>query len=196
VSFAEQAVKTQGVLAFREAVKILSHADLFPSAARAVFLLNPPNHPSSSAAGAWRWLLHGVLPVVAGAAIYVLFRAPHLRVFGWLRAMGLGDAVPAARAWAGPAAEHLPQWRGPARRAWLCAGIALGAGGELGQLAGLVPGVWDPADLLLCGLAWAAAIHLNPPGATDEQAARVRADRGRVRRAGGREHGRRLARSG
>jgi hypothetical protein len=57
-----------------------------------------------------RYLLHGVLPVVLGAAIYVLLRSPRLRVFDWLQAVGLGDAVPAARAWARPAAEHLPQW--------------------------------------------------------------------------------------
>lgn len=162
-----------------------------------------------------RSLLHGVLPLVLGAAIYVLFRSPHLRVFAWLQAMGLGEAVPAARAWARPAAEHLPGWvlysapdglwvygltaclaivwrgePGWSRRGWLCAGIALGAGGELGQLAGRVPGVFDPADLLLSVAAWGAAIVLNLSGASNEEAARVGADRGRVRRAGDGEHGR------
>jgi hypothetical protein len=166
----------------------------------------------------WRYLLHVVLPVALGAAIYVLFRSPRLRVFDWLQAMGLGNAVPAARAWARPAGEHLPEWllfsapdglwvygltaclalvwRGapsPARRAWLCAGVALGAGGELGQLAGLVPGVFDPADLLLCVVAGGAAIVLNLSGATNGEAARVGADRGGVRRAGDGEHGRGLA---
>mgnify|MGYP004504346849 CR=1 FL=1 len=152
-----------------------------------------------------------------GAAIYVLFRSPRLRVFDWLRAAGLGGAVPAARAWARPAAEHLPEWLlysapdglwvygltaslaivwrgepGRARRCWLCAGLALGAGGELGQLAGLVPGVWDPADLLLSAGAWGAAIVLNLWGASNEEAARVGAGGGRVRRAGDGEHGRRF----
>lgn len=136
-----------------------------------------------------RYLLHGVLPVVLGAAIYVLFRSPRLRVFDWLHTLGAGGAVPAARAWARPAAEHLPEWLlfsapdglwvygltaclalvwrgapGRARRWWLCAGIALGAGGELGQLAGVVPGVFDPADLLLSVVAWGAAIVLNLSG--------------------------------
>jgi hypothetical protein len=168
--------------------------------------------------GRARWLLHGVLPVVLGAAIYVLFRSPRLRVFDWLHALGLGEAVPAARAWARPAAEHLPGWLlysapdglwvygltgclalawrgapGRARRLWLCVGVVLGVGGELGQLVGLVPGVFDPADVLLCALAWGAAIHLNPAGATDEEAARVGDDRGRVRRPRAGEHGRRLA---
>lgn len=164
-----------------------------------------------------RYLLHGVLPVVAGAAIYVLFRSPRLRVFDWLQAAGLGGAVPAARAWARPAVDVLPEWLlfsapdglwiygltaclalvwrgepGRARRLWLCLPILLGGGGELGQLAGLVPGVFDPADLLLSLAAWGAAILLNLPGATDGKAARVGADRGRVRPAGGGEHGRRL----
>jgi hypothetical protein len=166
----------------------------------------------------WRYLLHVAAPVVLGAAIYVLFRSPRLRVFGWLRAVGLGEVVPAARAWARPAAEHLPQWLlysapdglwvygltaclalvwrgapGRARRAWLCAGLALGAGGELGQWIGVVPGVHDRADLLLCVLAWGAALVLNLSGATNGEAARVGADRGRVRRAGDGEHGRGLA---
>lgn len=140
----------------------------------------------------WRYLLHGVLPVLAAAAIYVLFRSPRLRAFSWLDAWGLGDLVAVARVWARPAAEHLPQWllfsapdalwvyaltaclaivwRGErtARRWWLCAGIALAAGGELGQWIGLVPGVFDPADLLLSLAAWGAAIVLNPSGASDE----------------------------
>jgi hypothetical protein len=180
--------------------------------------LNPPHTHPRAASVPWRSLLHVALPVLLGAAIYVLFRSPRLRVFGWLRAAGLGDAVPAARAWAGPAAEHLPSWLlysapdglwvygltaclalvwrgapGRARRAWLCAGVVLGAGGELGQLAGRVPGVFDPADLLLCLLVGAAAIVLNPSGATNEEAAGVGAGGGRVRRAGDGEHGRGLA---
>ncbi len=163
-------------------------------------------------------LLHVVVPVVVGAAIYVLFRSPRLRVFRWLHALGLGDAVPAARAWARPLADRLPEWvlfsapdglwvygltaclalvwrgtPGPARRGWLCVGLALGAGGELGQRMGLVPGVWDPADLLLCVAAWGAALVLNLSGAVDEQAGAVGDDRGDVRVAGAGEHGRRLA---
>lgn len=149
--------------------------------------LNPTHTDLRAAPMRLRYLLHVALPVVLGAAIYVLFRSPRLRVFDWLHAAGLGDAVPAARAWAQPAAEHLPPWLlysapdglwvygltaclalvwrgapGRARRAWLCAGILLGAGGELGQLAGPVPGVFDPADLLLCVLAGGAAIVMNP----------------------------------
>jgi hypothetical protein len=165
-----------------------------------------------------RYLLHVVVPVLVGAAIYVLFRSPRLRVFDWLQAMGMDGAVPASRAWARPAAEHLPEWLlysapdglwvygltaclalvwrgepGRARRRWLCVGIALGLGGELGQLAGLVPGIFDAADVLLCVVAWGAALVLNQPGATDAEAARV-GDGGRhLRRAGAGEHGRGLA---
>lgn len=176
------------------------------------------DHPANAVRLRWRYLLHGVVPVMIGAAIYVLFRSPRLRVFEWLEAMGLGAAVPAVRAWARPAAEHLPEWllysvpdglwvygltaslalvwRGEparARRAWVCVGIALGVGGELGQLAGVVPGVFDAADLGLCFVAWGAALVLNQPGAIDEKGARLGDDRRGVRRAGGGEHGRRLA---
>jgi hypothetical protein len=179
--------------------------------------VNPPPAEARQRADWPRYLLHVGVPVLVGAAIYVLFRSPRLRVFGWLAALGLGDAVPAARAWARPAAERLPEWLlysapdglwvygltaclalawrgepGRARRMWLCAGIALGAGGELGQMAGWVPGVFDPADLVLCLAAWGAAIVLNQPGARDEEAARVGDGGGRLRRAGAGEHGRRL----
>jgi hypothetical protein len=162
-------------------------------------------------------VLHVVLPVLLGAAVYVLFRSPTLRVFQWLDALGLGGLVPAARAWARPIGEHLPGWLlfsapdglwvygltaclalvwrgepGRGRRAWLCVGLALGAGGEVGQWMGLVPGVFDGADLLLCLAAWGAALVLNLRGDVDEEAGAVGDGRRGVRRAGAGERGRRL----
>jgi hypothetical protein len=178
----------------------------------------PLSIPLPRRSPASRYALHVAVPVILGAAIYVLFRSPRLRVFQWLDAMGLGTTVPAARVWARPLADRLPEWLlfsapdglwvygltaclalvwrgepGRARWAWLCVGLALGAGGELGQWMGLVPGVFDPADLLLCVAAWGAALVLNLSGAVDEEAGAVGGDRGGVRRAGAGEHGRRLA---
>lgn len=107
------------------------------------------------------YLLHVALPVIVGAAIYVLFRSPRLRVFHWLQAVGLGGAVEAARGWARPAAEYLAEWLlysapdglwvygltaclalvwrgepGRTRRAWLCVGVAPGSAVSWGSWRG------------------------------------------------------------
>ena len=127
--------------------------------------------------------MHVALPVALGAAVYLLWRAPHLRVFRWAEAVRADAAVERLRAWAAGARPHLPEaflfslpdalwvyaltaalalvWRrerGPAAAAWLAVGPLLGVGSELGQRAGMVPGTFDPLDAALCalaaGLAW------------------------------------------
>ena len=131
-------------------------------------------------------LLHVVLPVIAGAAIYVLWRSPTLQVFHWLEAAGVGSVVRALRAAAAPARSLLPPWvllslpdglwvyaltawlaqiwrgaKGRARVAWLSVGPCLGVGSELGQWAGLVPGTFDVADLIAGAAAAALSLALN-----------------------------------
>jgi len=44
---------------------------------------------------------------------------------------------------------------------WLSMGLLLGASSELGQLAGVLPGAFDPIDLLVCLIAPAAALLLT-----------------------------------
>ena len=45
-------------------------------------------------------LLHVILPVVVGAAIYVVWRVPTLRVFEWANAVGLGGVISTFRVFA------------------------------------------------------------------------------------------------
>jgi hypothetical protein len=130
-------------------------------------------------------MIHVVGPVAAGAAIYLLFRTPHLLVFSWTGAVGMNGMLESARYAASPVAAAMPGWllysapdglwvyaltaamlavwRGdpsPGRHPWIAAGLVLGAGGELGQLAGAVPGTFDLVDLLLSFAAFAAAVYL------------------------------------
>lgn len=131
-------------------------------------------------------LVHVVLPVIAGAAIYVLWRAPSLLVFRWLDLVGADQFAHLARGAASPARPLLPSWvlftlpdalwvyaltaclsriwrgsRGASRVAWLSVGPVLGVGSELGQLAGVVPGTFDVVDLCAAAAAAALALLLN-----------------------------------
>jgi len=132
-------------------------------------------------------ILHVIAPLVAGAAIYLLLRAPTLLVFGWVDAAGGEAALRAARGhtlayaralgdtalFSAPdalwvyalTAAMLLVWRGQpgrARHAWIVSGVLLGAGSELGQLAGVVPGTFDGRDLLVSVGAFALALLLTP----------------------------------
>lgn len=118
-------------------------------------------------------VVHVLLPVVAGAAIYVLWRSPFLRVFQWLDTAGAATPVRSLRAAVMPARAWLPSWvlfslpdglwvyaltswltriwrdaAGRGRWLWLSIGPVLGIGSELGQWAGLVPGTFDVVDLV------------------------------------------------
>ena len=93
-------------------------------------------------------------------------------MFRWAELLGCSDLVQALRLSAAPLKDQLPGWvlfsfpdaawvysataaylsiwRG-ARSAeavfWVLLAGSLGIGGELGQMAGLVPGTFDPVDL-------------------------------------------------
>lgn len=128
---------------------------------------------------------HVAAPVALGAAIYLLWRAPHLRMFGWAGAVGADGMVGRLRMMGEGARGAVPDlvlfslpdalwvyaltaalalvWRarrGPAALAWMSLGPLLGVASELGQLAGAVPGTFDPADVLLGTLAAALAYRL------------------------------------
>jgi hypothetical protein len=129
-------------------------------------------------------IVHSVLPVLAGGTIYLCWRSPTMLMFRWFSYLGLDAAVEHLRSFAAPAAGYVPGWvlfsspdalwvyaltaftaslwlgvehHGP-RLAWLSAGLIFGAGGELGQLFGLVPGTFDTIDFALCLLAFAGAL--------------------------------------
>ena len=120
--------------------------------------------------------LHVVGPTAVGAAIYLLWRSPVLRVFDWVRAVGLGSPLDAAR----DAVKHVPLpdlvlyvlpdvlwtyaltafmahvWRdrlGPQAWPWLATGVVIGSGGEVLQAAGILPGTFDWLDLVGCAAA-------------------------------------------
>jgi len=121
----------------------------------------------------WRnFGFHVVGPVVLGSAIYLVCRSPTLRVFDWVAQVGAARRIETMRAFAWPVAHSLPEWlrfsipdglwtyaltsamglvwsgrhSAPAF-GWMMVGIAFGAGGELGQAVGLVPGTFDLVDL-------------------------------------------------
>lgn len=48
------------------------------------------------------------------------------------------------------------------RRMWVCVGGVLGAGGEIGQAVGIVPGTFDLMDLVLCVMAAVVAALVTP----------------------------------
>ncbi|MCP4803933.1 MAG: hypothetical protein GY913_14570 [Proteobacteria bacterium] len=114
--------------------------------------------------------------MLLGAGIYLLWRSPVLRVFGWVRAVGLGDVLGSLReavaGWPVPdvVLYVLPDmlwtyaltafmahvWRdrmGPGALVWLSSGVVIGSGGELLQAAGILPGTFDWLDLVGCAAA-------------------------------------------
>ena len=109
-----------------------------------------------------------------GTVIYILFRAKTLLVFDWLEMVSLAAIVELWRRrccmrsmgrafyyslpdglWVGAFAICLNQRvvagapHSQAPYLWICLPVALGVGSELGQLCGVVPGTFDPYDILL-----------------------------------------------
>lgn len=131
---------------------------------------------------------HVVAPLAAGIAVYLLFRSNALLVFRWIELAGLGGALAELRALAAPLRPLLPGWflysapdglwvyavtsfmcltwrdESAARAAlWIAAGPVLAIGWELAQLLRLVPGTFDPADLVSCAIATGASIAAHRP---------------------------------
>jgi hypothetical protein len=128
------------------------------------------------------WLGHAALPVALGGLLYAAFRSEALLGFRFARAIGGIEPVDALRSavqgWAPPgwvtlslpdalwayalawAVERTTRPLSPAERsAWLLLPIALGPGFEIGQGAALVPGTFDPLDLVLTALAVGLALR-------------------------------------
>ena len=128
--------------------------------------------------------IHVLLPLVVGGLVYVCWRDPNLLMFKWFGALGLEPAIQSLRIGTSAAQTAVPHWAIyslpdglwvyaltalmihlwrdvhslPLKIAWLSMGMLLGAGSELGQLAGVLPGAFDPMDLLVCLAAPAAAL--------------------------------------
>lgn len=121
------------------------------------------------------WLVHVATPLALGAWLYIGYRSD--RLLGWAWGRLLGVEAPARALRDATAALHVapPDWlvyslpdalwvhalgfavarvwngvRGGERLVWLVVPALLGPGAELAQEVGLLPGTFDPLDLLLC----------------------------------------------
>jgi hypothetical protein len=127
--------------------------------------------------------VHILLPLVLGGFIYICWRETNLLMFRWLGAVGLDPLTNALRSLTAPAKKVLPHWfvyslpdglwvyaltsfmllvwrntdSLPTKMLWCSLGLLLGAGIEIGQLAGVVPGTFDYGDLIVCLIAPTAA---------------------------------------
>lgn len=128
-------------------------------------------------------LIHILSPVALGASIYLLFRVDTLLVFKWMEFLLLDNFIRTARNAVSGWLEYIPDfilftvpdglwvyaftyalvkiWQGD--RHWIkhffmAAPVIFGAGGELGQLAGFVPGTFDIHDLWFSLLAAIIAV--------------------------------------
>jgi hypothetical protein len=135
---------------------------------------------------ATRIAIAAALPMVSGGIIYLLWRSPHLVMFGWCERIGvLGmlsdlrslDAVrllrlPSLILYSWPDAAWVASgtflfagiWNGsnaPVRHLWVFLPTVLAVGGEIAQAAGLCPGTFDAADLVLCALVGFACISTS-----------------------------------
>ncbi|HEY3025407.1 MAG TPA: hypothetical protein VGJ55_04560 [Pyrinomonadaceae bacterium] len=136
--------------------------------------------------------LHVLLPVLAGGLIYICWRDPDLFMFRWFGAVGLGTLLNDLRAAVAGAQPSLPRWFlyclpdglwvyaltafmmrvwGGTRSSvlaigWISLGLVIGAGSELGQLAGIVPGAFDRVDLFFSVFAAGLAIFFTSINST------------------------------
>ena len=117
---------------------------------------------------------HVVAPMLAGALVYVLCRPVLPRALAWWPMPGwlvgrlppsVVDVAPDAL-WAYALMSLvILVWRdqpGMGRRLWMAATVAVVAGWEVGQGAGLVPGSFDPRDLVFSVAGCALAMLLCP----------------------------------
>jgi hypothetical protein len=127
--------------------------------------------------------LNVLLPIIAGGLIYLCWRDPNLLMFRWISALGLQTVVGHLRLAVSVNPGTLPHWflyslpdglwvyaltaimvqiwresvKTWPRLFWISLGLVIGAGSELGQLAGVVPGTFDLFDLCFSIFAAVAA---------------------------------------
>jgi hypothetical protein len=134
-----------------------------------------------------RVFLHIVLPLAVGSLIYILWRAPTLRVFRWFDTLGIASWIFRLRQFFAPYRAVVPRWvlfslpaalwmyamvawfqtalLGSDRRfrwIWFSIALGLGVGSELGQLCRVVPGTFDGKDVAFYLAGWVAAILYTP----------------------------------
>ncbi len=119
---------------------------------------------------ALRYLFHVALPMAAGVLVYVGFRSVLPTSLAWLPRFGfLRGALPDRvvgvlpdAAWAYALGACLALLWGSSKtwvaRAWMLTAPVIAALWELGQRAGIVPGFFDPLDLVFSVVAALAAV--------------------------------------
>lgn len=128
-------------------------------------------------------VLHVLLPLAVGAAIYAGWRDQTLLGWRWAEALGAGDVAGAIRGALRAAASGLPSWvvytlpdalwvyalawslgrlhlRAPRSERALAVAvpIAMGPGAELAQLVGWLPGTFDVLDVFATAAALGATV--------------------------------------
>ncbi|HSO32824.1 MAG TPA: hypothetical protein VLT33_09910 [Labilithrix sp.] len=142
--------------------------------------------PGPARGTASRALFLVALPLALGVVAYAAWRSDDVRIVSWLTRLSPGG-VQSARS--GGAALGVPRvivgivpdlawafafgaalalvWRGRAgrqRTAWIAAGGGVALACELGQAWGLVPGTFDPLDLLAIAVGYVAGVALSGRG--------------------------------
>lgn len=131
-----------------------------------------PFPPNTSPAILMIHVIASITGILIGGSIYILWRADTLLMFSWFQTLGMRNVVNVWRNWAAPYSVFprwvyfsLPQglwlfsgllaihciWRDSQcseELTWCSLLLAIAGGLELGQLAGIVPGRFDPADLV------------------------------------------------
>jgi len=130
--------------------------------------------------------VHVFFPIAFGAFIYLTWRSTRLKAFDWFESWGLKDSVIWLRTAFHGWDESLPEWflfalpdglwcyaataffaRTWADQdtrwawGWTLLAPALGCGGEIGQVIGIVPGTFDWWDLWISAAAAVLAIGLG-----------------------------------
>jgi len=118
---------------------------------------------------------HVLLPILLGGMIYILCRKSSLLMFAWYDRVGLGRVLEICREAAEPSRESVPRWflyslpgglwvysmtafmslvwrdaqASFQKSAWVSVALVLGVGSEFLQVLQVVPGTFDPVDLVL-----------------------------------------------
>lgn len=131
-------------------------------------------------------LRHVLTPLAIGIAIYILWRPTSLLAFHWIEMIGLLQPTLHVRAMLSPVQPLIPSWilyslpdglwaysftsaiaicwdrrLTTETLAWCSIPFVLGVGSELGQLALVVPGVFEVADLACYSTDFLLALYLT-----------------------------------
>ena len=156
-----------------------------------------PDDRPERAGAVGTWILHAVLPTVLGGLVYLGWRTRGLLLWDWAAAAGIEGGLGALRAGLLAAFPAPPEWVrfslpdalwvygltfSVARLQressmtwkvlWLSIPALFGPGAELLQAVGLLPGTFDPVDLVLTAIAFGAAVFFGVRRRARVQAAR------------------------